>query len=49
MNDAKVVTNFLYKCIFTQFRTPYVIISNGGKQFCNRQFQALLGKYGVKH
>lgn len=48
-NDAKAVTNFLRKYIFTRFGTPRAIISDGGKHFCNRQFEALLGKYGVTH
>ncbi|KAJ4700581.1 Retrovirus-related Pol polyprotein [Melia azedarach] len=48
-NDAKTVTNFLRKYIFTRFGTPRAIISDGGKHFCNRQFEALLGKYGDTH
>ena len=47
--DAKVVTRFLKKNIFTRFGTPRAIISDGGSHFCNRQFEALLAKYGVKH
>ena len=46
-NDARVVVNFLKKNIFTWFGTPRTIISDGGKHFCNRQFKALLSKYGV--
>lgn len=37
------------KNIFTRFRTPRAIISDGGSYFCNRVFGALLDKYGVKH
>ena len=48
-NDAKVVTKFLRKNIFTHFGTPRAIISDGGSHFCNRQFDNLLMKYGVKH
>lgn len=48
-NDAKVVLNFLRKQIFTRFGTPRAIISDGGKHFCNRQFEVLLSKYGVTH
>ncbi|KAL5562952.1 hypothetical protein UlMin_032699 [Ulmus minor] len=48
-NDAKVVTRFLKKNIFTRFGTPRAIISDGGSHFCNRQFSALLTKYGVRH
>ncbi|XP_061348290.1 uncharacterized protein LOC133293702 [Gastrolobium bilobum] len=32
-----------------QFGTPRAIISDGGKHFASRQFEALLAKYGVKH
>ena len=48
-NDARVVVNFLRKNIFSRFGTPRAIISDGGKHFCNRQFEALLTKYGVTH
>ena len=48
-NDAKVVTRFLKKNIFTRFGTPRAIISDGGSHFYNRQFSALLTKYGVRH
>ena len=48
-NDAKVVTKFLKKNIFTIFGTPRAIISYGGSHFCNRNIEALLAKYGVKH
>ncbi|PIN14790.1 DNA-directed DNA polymerase [Handroanthus impetiginosus] len=48
-NDSKVVVNFIKKNIFTRFGTPRAIISNGGTHFCNRSFEALLSKYGVKH
>ena len=48
-NDAKVVVKFLKKNIFAQFGTPRAIISDGGSHFCNRHFEALLSRYGVKH
>ncbi|XP_022855377.1 uncharacterized protein LOC111376638 [Olea europaea var. sylvestris] len=48
-NDGKVVIEFLKKHIFTCFGTPRAIISDGGKHFCNRQFEQLLTKYGIKH
>ena len=48
-NDARVVINFLKKKIFSRFGTPRAIISDGGKHFCNNQFEALLQKYGVTH
>jgi len=48
-NDGGAVVSFLKKNIFTHFGTPRAIISDGGKHFCNRYFNALLAKYGVKH
>ncbi len=35
INDARVVTKFLKKNIFTRFGTPRAIISDGGNHFCN--------------
>lgn len=48
-NDANVVIEFLKKYIFTRYGTPRAIISDGGKHFCNRHFEQLLGKYRVRH
>ena len=48
-NDAKVVLKFLHKNIFTRFCTPRAIISDEGTHFCNKLFDNLLSKYGVKH
>ncbi|XP_057448007.1 uncharacterized protein LOC130739655 [Lotus japonicus] len=48
-NDSKVVVAFLKKNIFTRFGVPRAIISDGGTHFCNRAFESLLEKYGVKH
>ena len=48
-NDARVVTKFIKKNVFSRFGTPRAIISDGGTHFCNRQFEALLTKYGVTH
>ena len=47
-NDAKVVVKSLKK-LFTQFGVPRAIISDGGSYFYNRQFEALLKKYGVHY
>ena len=41
--------NFLKKNVFTRFGVPRALISNGGSHFCNKQLEALLQKYGVKH
>ena len=48
-NDPKMVTRFLRKHIFTRFGTPRVVIIDEGSQICNKAFDALLAKYGVKH
>ncbi|XP_039129088.1 uncharacterized protein LOC120265278 [Dioscorea cayenensis subsp. rotundata] len=48
-NDGKVVCNFLQKFIFTRFGVPRAIVSDGGSLFCNKPFESLLLKYGVKH
>ncbi|CAN6713111.1 unnamed protein product [Malus baccata var. baccata] len=48
-NDAQVVLRFLKANIFTRFGTPRAIISDGGTHFCNKQFEALLAKYGITH
>lgn len=48
-NHGKTVLKFLRKNIFTRFGTPRAILSDGGSHFCNRQFDALLKKYGVRH
>ena len=34
-NDAKVMTKFLHKNIFSRFGTPRAIISDGSPHFCN--------------
>ncbi|TQE07717.1 hypothetical protein C1H46_006650 [Malus baccata] len=48
-NDARVVLQFLKANIFTRFGTPRAIISGRGTHFCNKQFEALLAKYGITH
>ena len=44
-----MVLEFLKKNIFSRFWVPKAIISNGGSHFCNKPFESLLAKYGVKH
>ena len=34
---------------FAKFGVPKAIISDGGTHFCNKPFETLLAKYGVKH
>ncbi|RVX18548.1 Retrovirus-related Pol polyprotein from transposon opus [Vitis vinifera] len=48
-NDHKVVLKFLKRNIFARFGVPKAIISDGGTHFCNKPFETLLAKYGVKH
>ena len=47
--DHKAVLKFLKENIFSRFRVPKAIISDGGSHFCNKPFENLLSKYGVKH
>ena len=47
--DHRVVLIFLKKNIFSRFGVPKAIISDGGSHFCNKPFESLLAKYGVKH
>ena len=48
-NDHRVVIKFLKENIFSRFGVPKAIISDGGTHFCNKLFELLLAKYGVKH
>ncbi|RVX20800.1 Retrovirus-related Pol polyprotein from transposon 17.6 [Vitis vinifera] len=48
-NDHRVVLKFLKENIFSRFGVPKGIISDEGTHFCNRPFETLLAKYGVKH
>ena len=48
-NDARVVAKFLHNHIFTRFRTPRALITDGGTHFCNKLVDSVLGKYGVQH
>nr|CAN80927.1 hypothetical protein VITISV_005248 [Vitis vinifera] len=48
-NDHRVVLKFLKENIFSRFGVPKAIISDGGTPFCNKPFETLLAKYGVKH
>ena len=40
-NKEKSVTEFLKKNIFSRFRTPRAIISDGGSHFWNEMFKGL--------
>ncbi|RVW31941.1 Transposon Ty3-G Gag-Pol polyprotein [Vitis vinifera] len=48
-NDHRVVLKFLKENIFSRFGVPKAIVSDEGAHFCNKPFEALLSKYGVKH
>ncbi|RVX07106.1 Pol polyprotein [Vitis vinifera] len=48
-NDHRVVIKFLKENIFSRFGVPKAIINDGGTHFCNKPFETLLAKYGVKH
>ena len=48
-NDAKVVANFLPSHIFTRFKTPRALITDGGTHFCNKLIDKVLRKHGVRH
>nr|CAN74665.1 hypothetical protein VITISV_043029 [Vitis vinifera] len=48
-NDHRMVLKFLKENIFSRFGVPKAIISDGGTHFCNKPFETLLAKYGVKH
>ncbi|RVW63847.1 Retrovirus-related Pol polyprotein from transposon 17.6 [Vitis vinifera] len=48
-NDHKIVLKFLKENIFSRFGVPKAIISYRGTHFCNKPFETLLAKYGVKH
>ena len=48
-NNHRVVLKFLKENIFSRFGVPKAIISYGGSHFCNKPFEILLAKYGVKH
>ncbi|XP_075524499.1 uncharacterized protein LOC142556888 [Primulina tabacum] len=43
------MNNFLRSTVYHGFGTPRAIINDGGTHFCNRQFDNLLAKYGVRH
>ena len=47
--DHRVVLKFLKENIFFRFGVPKAIISDGGSHFCNKPFENLLAKYGVKN
>ena len=47
-NDQDVI-DFQYGEIFTHFRVPKEVVTDGGPQFVSHQFEALLWKYHIQH
>ena len=47
--DHRVVLKFFKENIFSKFGVLKAIINDGGSHFCNKPFENLLAKYGVKH
>ena len=48
-NDRREVMRFITLCVFARYGCPRAIIRDGGSQFNNSHFRALLKKYGVHH
>ena len=48
-NDAIVVAKFLHSHIFTQFKPPHALITDGGTHFHNKLVDSIMRKYGVRH
>ena len=48
-DDHAVVVKFFKEYIFSRFRMPRAIISDGGSHFCNHPVELLKRKYGVIH
>ncbi|XP_076954178.1 uncharacterized protein LOC143628475 [Bidens hawaiensis] len=48
-NDHSVVCKFVQSNIFSRFRIPRIIVSDGGSHFKNFAFGKLLKCYGVNH
>ena len=48
-NNHRVVVKFLKDSIFSRFGMPKAIVSDKGSHLCNKPFETLLAKYGVKH
>ncbi|XP_040996072.1 uncharacterized protein LOC121242246 [Juglans microcarpa x Juglans regia] len=48
-NDNRMVIKFVKENVLSRFGTPHAIISGLDKHFCNRSFEALMKKYGVKY
>ena len=47
--DAQVVLKFLRKHFLSRLGTPRAIVNDEGTHFCNKLFDSLLSKYGVRH
>nr|CAN74956.1 hypothetical protein VITISV_043981 [Vitis vinifera] len=47
--NSYILVGFLKESIFSRFGVPKAIISDEGTHFCNKPFETLLAKSGVKH
>jgi hypothetical protein len=45
----QAVVGFLHEEIFTRFRIPWEIVTDGGTQFTSRLIKDLMDKYKIKH
>ena len=48
-NDHMAMLKFLMENVFSRFGVTKSIISDEGTHFCNKPFETLQAKYGVKH
>ena len=48
-NDHRIILKFLKENIFLRFGVSKSIISDGDTHFCNKLFETLFAKFGVKH
>ena len=48
-NYHRAVLKFLKENVFSRFGVPKAIISDGGTHFCNKPFETLVAKYGMKN
>ena len=47
--NYQVMIDFLYGEIFTHFRVPKEVVTDGGPQFVLHQFEPLIWKYHIQH
>ena len=47
--DARHAKKMFHEVIFPRFRTPWMVISDGGSHFIDKTFRAFLRELGTKH